>query len=52
MLWYWRDLVGVREIFIGCPLDNWASQRCAERIGLVRGGTLTVEKGRPPDVEL
>lgn len=52
VLSYWRDLVGVKEIFIGSPVDNIPSQRCAERIGLVRGGTLFVEGGKSPNVEL
>lgn len=40
VLYYWRDLVGVKEIFVGCPEGNRKSQRCAERIGFVRGGPM------------
>lgn len=50
VLRYWRDLVGVREIFAGIPTDNKASRRCAEKIGLVYGGGLIFEFGKPPDV--
>ena len=52
VLRYWRDIVGVREIFIGCPVENVKSQRCAERIGLVRGGMMMCEMGSPPDLEM
>lgn len=49
LLHYWRDLVGVKEIFIACASDNRPSQRCAERIGFVHAGGITVELGRPPE---
>lgn len=45
VLSYWRDQVGVQELYIGCGEENLASQRCAERIGLVRAGTLLCEMG-------
>ena len=51
MLHYWRDLVGVREIYVGCPEENSHSQRCAERIGFALGGKVMYEKGSPPNVE-
>ena len=46
---FWRDTIGVKEIFAGTLADNEKSQRCAERIGFVRGGTLTVLFGHAPD---
>lgn len=52
VLRYWRDLVGVSEIFVGCPVENVKSQRCAERIGFVHGGTLLCEMGTPPDLRM
>lgn len=49
LLHYWRDLVGVRDIYVACPVDNKPSRRCAERMGFVYGGTMVCEEGRPPD---
>lgn len=43
MLHYWRDFVGVREIFAGCLVENVKSQRCAEKIGFVKGGKVMCE---------
>ena len=43
VLHYWRDLVGVKEIFVACSLENKASQRCAERIGFVRAESVINE---------
>ena len=49
MLQYWRDFVGVREMFVGCPADNPKSQRCAQRIGFARAGELVLETGSPSE---
>lgn len=46
---YWRDVVGVREIWCGTLDENKRSQRCAERIGFVRAGTFNILFGRPPN---
>lgn len=46
---YWRDTIGVKEIFIGTAPDNVKSQKLAERLGFVRGGTFDVVFGHPPN---
>ena len=39
---FWRDVVGVKEICAMTPEDNLKSQRCAERVGFVRAGSVDV----------
>ena len=51
VLRYWQDTVGVKEIFCATLEDNIKSQKCAERIGFVRGGTIQVLFGRAPNYE-
>ena len=46
---WWRDVIGVKHIWCETLPDNAKSQRCAERIGFVRAGTLDVVFGNPPD---
>lgn len=46
---WWRDVIGVKEMWVGTLPDNVRSQRCAERIGFVRAGTMDVVFGDPPD---
>lgn len=46
---YWRETIGVKEIFIGTAPDNVKSQRLAEKLGLVRGGSFDVIFGHPPN---
>ena len=46
---WWRDVIGVKEIWCGTMPDNARALKCAERIGFVRGGTIDVIPGNPPD---
>ena len=48
-LHFWRDLVGVEKICAITDEDNARSQRCAERVGFVKAGTVDVLFGRPPN---
>ena len=52
VLQWWRDVIGVKEIFCGALEDNFQSQRLAERIGFVRAGTFNVVFGHPPDEKM
>ena len=49
VLHFWRDVVGVKEIFCGALADNARSQRTAERIGFVKAGTFDISFGHPPN---
>lgn len=49
VLRFWRDTVGVKEIFVGTAPDNVRSQKLAERLGFVRAGTFDVVFGYPPN---
>lgn len=50
-LQFWRDVIGVKELWCGTLPGNERSQRCAERIGFVRAGNFDVVFGQPPDEE-
>lgn len=39
---WWRDVVGVKEIWAGMLQDNIASERIARKLGFVAGGTLQI----------
>jgi RimJ/RimL family protein N-acetyltransferase len=39
---WWRNEVGVKDIWLGAADDNLASQRCARRIGFAEGGELRI----------
>lgn len=46
---FWRDTIGVKEIFVGTAPDNVKSQRLAERLGFVQRGSFDVIFGHPPN---
>ena len=46
---FWHDLVGVKEICAVTMEDNVKSQKCAERIGFVKAGTLEIVFGEAPN---
>lgn len=46
---WWRDVIGVKDVWAGTLPDNGRSQRCAERVGFVRAGSLDIVFGDPPD---
>ncbi|KAF2485996.1 acyl-CoA N-acyltransferase [Neohortaea acidophila] len=46
---WWRDVIGIKEVWAGTLPNNAKSQRCAERVGFVRAGTMDIVFGDPPD---
>lgn len=46
---WWRETIGIRDIFCGTAPDNVRSQKLIERLGFVRAGTFNVLLGHPPN---
>lgn len=51
VLEFWRDNIGVKEIYAATAMEHVKSQRCAERVGFVRAGNINIVLGYPPNEE-